>query len=152
MKFRKSDRIKVTEQGFTLMELMVVIAIVGIIAAVAYPSYRHNIQTTNRKAAIAEMQAIGQTLERYYNNHNGTYDDGVAPPNKNATVDSFVDAINGRIQGYVINVTIDDTPANLGQAYTINAVNDEMGDPECGRLTIDSYGNKKSEKGSQCFR
>ncbi len=146
--------IKTSEKGFTLIELMIVVAIIGILAMIAYPSYRRYIQTTNRKAAIAEMHVISQTLERYYNHHNGSYGDGVDPVNKNATVDSLVSTINGRIKGYTISVTIDDTPSNLGQAYTIVATPEKkgVGDPECGNLTIDSYDNKISSKGSNCFR
>ncbi len=144
--------IRTLEKGFTLIEIMIVLVIIGILATIAYPSYRHSIQTTNRKAAIVEMQIIGQALERYYNHHNGTYDDGVDPTNTNATIDSLVTTINARIKGYTISVTIDDTTDNLGQAYTIVATKSDMGDPECGNLTIDSYDTKTSSKGSNCFR
>ncbi len=149
---RSMKVMKPRQRGFTLIELMISIAIIGILATIVYPFYQHYIQQTNRKAAIAEMYVIGQALERYYNHHNGTYDDGVAPPNKNTNIDSLVSAINGRIQGYNISVTIDVTPANLGQAYMIVATQDTMGDPDCGDLTIDSYDSQTSSKGSNCFR
>ncbi len=144
-------KMKVTEKGFTLIELMIVVAIIGILAVIAYPSYRHYIQTTNRKAVIAEMHVISQTLGRYYNNHNGTYatigDDGTLTAN--TTINDLATTINGRIKGYAIAVN---TLVDGGQAYTITATQDEMGDPECGNLTIDSYDNQTSAKGSNCFR
>ncbi len=145
--------VKATQRGFTLIELMIVVVIIGMLSMIAYPSYQHYVQQTNRKAAIAEMHIIGQALGRYYNHHNGTYDDGIEPANKNANIERLVSKINDRIQGYNVSVRIDVTPANFGQAYTIIATQDSIGgDPDCGDLTIDSYGNKTSSKGSHCFR
>ncbi len=153
MKSRQLKTTKINIQGFTLMELMLVIAILGILTAIAYPSYKRHIQTTNRKATIAEMHIISQALARFYTNHNGTYDDGVEPKNKNANIDKLVNVINARIEGYIISVAIDDTDKNFGQAYTITATQkDSMGDPNCGNLNIDNYGGKTSTQGTHCFR
>jgi type IV pilus assembly protein PilE len=53
-------------RGFSLIELMIVVAIIGILAAIAYPSYTRYVQRTHR-AEIAELLAEGaQTLERHY--------------------------------------------------------------------------------------
>jgi type IV pilus assembly protein PilE len=54
------------QQGFTLIELMIVVAIVAIIAAVALPSYQSQVQSTRRGAAAACLAEIAQQMERRY--------------------------------------------------------------------------------------
>ncbi|MDA7414983.1 prepilin-type N-terminal cleavage/methylation domain-containing protein [Xenophilus arseniciresistens] len=60
------------QRGFTLIELMVVVAVVAILAAVAYPSYRDYVLRGNVAAATAELQALRADMERHYQN-NRTY-------------------------------------------------------------------------------
>lgn len=52
--------------GFTLVELMVVVAIVGILAGIAYPSYTQHMLKTRRAAAQSCLLELGQFMERYY--------------------------------------------------------------------------------------
>jgi len=51
------------QAGFTLIELMIVVAIVGILAAIAYPSYQGYIERTNRADMMSEMQQIASRIE-----------------------------------------------------------------------------------------
>jgi type IV pilus assembly protein PilE len=51
--------------GFTLIELMIAVAIIGILAAIALPSYRQYIVRSNRAAVQSEMLNIAALLERY---------------------------------------------------------------------------------------
>ena len=55
-----------TSRGFTLIELMIVVAIIGIIAAVAYPGYVQHVLKTRRGAAAACLSELTQHMERHY--------------------------------------------------------------------------------------
>ena len=52
-------------KGFTLIELMIVVAIVAILAAIAYPSYQDYVRRTNRTDAQSELIALATQLQRY---------------------------------------------------------------------------------------
>ena len=59
---------KLLQFGYSLIELMIVIAIVGIISAIAYPSYQSYTCDTYRGQAVADLKVCGLALERYYSN------------------------------------------------------------------------------------
>jgi len=52
--------------GFTLIELMIVVAVIAILAAIAYPSYQAHVTKTRRVAAGACLVELSQFAERYY--------------------------------------------------------------------------------------
>lgn len=51
------------QQGFTLIELMIVVVILGILAAIAYPSYQGYVERANRADMMSEMQQIASRIE-----------------------------------------------------------------------------------------
>lgn len=65
-------RIARSIRGFTLIELMVVVTVVGILAAIAIPSYQESVRKSRRAQAKADLVELAQTLERF-RTVNGSY-------------------------------------------------------------------------------
>ena len=56
--------------GFTLIELMVAVAVAGVLAAVAYPGYQLHVIRAKRTEAQVALQALMQQQERYFTQNN----------------------------------------------------------------------------------
>lgn len=59
-------------KGFTLIELMITVAIIAVLASIAYPSYQEQIAKSRRNEATNTLMVAAQALERYYS-ANGRY-------------------------------------------------------------------------------
>lgn len=101
------------QRGFTLIELMIVVAIVGILAAIAYPSYRDSVMRTNRSDALTTLSRLSAAQERFYTRS--------APATYAA---DFSDLLNGSVPAGTTQVTSDEgyytiTLANTGCSTTV---------------------------------
>ncbi len=114
--------------GFTLIEMMIVVAIVSILAAIAIPSYQSSVTKSRRGDATAVLQGLAQAMERLYT-ETGTYV-GADP----ATIYSAKSPVDGSATYY--NLTIPTLTAN---AYSLLAtpVNAQAGN---GILTLTNTG------------
>ncbi|WP_416426949.1 type IV pilin protein [Pseudomonas sp. App30] len=114
--------------GFTLVELMVVVAIVGILAAIAYPSYTNYVRRTHRAEIVELMSETAQNLERFYSK-TGSYADGTSsftPPSSNAW--------------YTVQFT-----SRLATTYTLTATpiaGTLMASDTCGIFTLQQDGTR----------
>jgi type IV pilus assembly protein PilE len=122
------------QRGFTLIELMIVVAIIGILASIVYPSYTDYLRSSRRADAQSDMLKIQLGMEKWRANNN-TYSSTLA----NA---GFTDA------NPYYSYEIADTSAS---AYTIKAAagGDQANDTGCTSLTL----NQSSAKGpAACWK
>lgn len=61
---------KRASRGITIIELMIVVAIVGILAGIAFPSYQDHVRRSNRTDAFTSLTAMANAQERYYLSNN----------------------------------------------------------------------------------
>lgn len=110
-------------RGFSLIEIMIAVAIVGILSAIAYPSYNESVKKGRRSDAQGALQGLAQAMERSYTEH-GTYakadgDDSEEAAGANATPAIFATEapLDGSTKYY--DLRIDQAS---GSSYSIQAI------------------------------
>lgn len=125
-------------QGFTLIELMVVVAIIGILASLAYPSYMESVRKSNRADAKATMLQVAGQEERYYTENN-VYGSMIA-------IGYAAESIASQSGRH--NITL--ATANADSTYIISATPVSI-DTTCGVLTLTNTGVTASSIAGACW-
>lgn len=126
------------QKGFTLIEIMIVVAIVGILAALAIPAYQDQVASSRRADAQGALMGLAQAMERSYT-ENGTYLGLAESGNNTGAPTIFPDEapIDGATKFYDLTIS-----AATASSYTVRATpkNAQAGD---GNLELDSTGAKR---------
>ena len=139
------------QRGFTLIELMIVVAVVGILAAIAYPSYQSYVLKTRRATAAGCMLELSQWMERNHTtclayNVTGT---GCSTAMTSALLPS-PNCRNELSASYTFSFVANPTAGT----YQLQAVpgGPQAGDTTCGTLTLNQAGAKGAAATSGCWR
>jgi type IV pilus assembly protein PilE len=133
-------------KGFTLIELMIVIVVLGVIAAIAYPSFIDQIKKARRSDAKQALMDVAAKLEVFYQDNKG-YPTAASMVNLGFAAATFTS-----LEGHY---TIGFNGVPTATAYSIQAVplGPQVADTACATYRLDQFGQKTvtGPLGSRCW-
>jgi len=138
-------------KGFTLIEVMIVVVIIAILAAIAFPSYQDSVRKSRRADAKSSLLETSQILERCYTEFN-------AYNNTNCSVVNVGPPITVNLQStdsYYTIVSNSGAETLTNNAYTLTATPNALGgqdqDTRCATFTLTHAGAKNSTPNTDCW-
>ncbi|PYS89245.1 MAG: hypothetical protein DMF64_18200 [Acidobacteria bacterium] len=107
------------EHGFSLIELMIVIAIIGILIGIAIPAWRNSVVATNETSAIKTLGTINVEERTYFIRHGnyGTF----AQLTEAGALDPRFTSETPTVDGYTYTIKVTPKASNQPPAFSINA-------------------------------
>lgn len=121
------------QQGFTLIELMITVGIVGILAGIAYPSYQDSVMKSRRADVKGVLLGLANAMERHFTETNSYL---------GAAGTTAIPADTGAPRIYSI-------PKETASFYTVTIIDPENIDPAKGPITASSYALSAAPIGAQ---
>ena len=143
-----------SSNGFSLIELMIAVAVIAILTAIAYPSYQESIQKSRRADAKAALVQLAQYMERFYTLY-GCYNWDPTNACLNTTVLvplPFTQSPTDSAAKYY-NLSLNPNPPGQN-AFTLQAVpiaTTDQANDKCGTLSLTNTGVKSSSIGTNCW-
>ncbi len=140
-----------SDRGFTLIEIMIVVAIIAILAVIAIPSYQNYVKKSHAKAATGDLVALGLVLENRYQRQLSY---GAAGESKGITAIKNVLTQNGTITPSPWEPTesanFDYTLTTTSSGYSIAAAGKKTGINSGCTLTLTNANSREAKGGDAC--
>jgi len=123
-------------RGFTLIELMITVAIIAILAAIAYPSYKDSVLKSRRAAAQSDLVELASFMERFFSENNQYHQTYASTP--------VAIALPANISSTHYTYSL---PVKTATTYTLRAVPNTNGGQNtdtCGTLNLTHLGVKSA--------
>lgn len=132
---------KYASKGFTLIEVMIVVAIIGILAAIAYPSYDEYVKRGNRTEGQAFLSDVAARQERYFSQNNVYI-------TKTEDLAKLRVSASSPTDKYTLSLSVKEGDGG----YTLTVAN-TFNDTKCGSLTLNARGERGAGGSvAECWR
>jgi type IV pilus assembly protein PilA len=143
---------KRVQQGFTLIELMIVVAIVGILAAIALPAYQDYVVRSKMSEAEAALAACKTSVAEYLSTHAGTFPADASVAGCSSTVTKYVASLSINSGAKSITATSQNTGAKPSECTMTLTANFAAGDSITVATWAGSFGGCDAKYVPSTFR
>jgi type IV pilus assembly protein PilE len=134
------------QEGFTLIELMIVVAIIGILSAIALPMYTSYVERGHRSGAKSTLLEAAQFMERY-RSVNFRYVDGSGNAPTLPTGVSIAPKEGTKRYDITLITDVSDPDVITATSFKLVATPSGWTDSVCGNLMLDNLGQKTQSAG-----
>ncbi|TNE92926.1 MAG: type IV pilin protein [Gammaproteobacteria bacterium] len=138
--------------GFTLIELMIVIGVIAILVAIAYPNYQAYLVRANRSVGKAELMSVAARQEHYFLNNKAYTGDltDLGYPADPYFIDREGTALAAAGSSAIYQVSIAASDA-ISFTLALTRVNFQLKDTECGNLGLNDTGIRTPATPALCW-